>query len=147
MSMKHIISYTCKKDELDLVINLITLLQKENIYTNKPINIVILQGQVGMGKSHLVNEYCKQHGVTSNSPTFAFLHEYNNGIYHYDLYLKHDTHNIMRLYESLENDGIHFVEWGDEKLALELQNMGFSCTLLSISPDKEHDMRIYSFFV
>lgn len=145
--MKHIMSYTCKRDELALVIDFIKLLQQENIHTNKPVNIIILQGQVGMGKSYLINEYCKQHGVKSNSPTFAFLHEYSNGIYHYDLYLKHDTYTVMRLYESLENGGIHFIEWGDRKLALELQNMSFSCALLSILPTKDNDMRIYDFFI
>lgn len=145
--MKCIMSYTCKIENLNLVIDFIKSLQQENIYTTKPVNIIILQGQVGMGKSYLVNTYCKQQGITSNSPTFAFLHEYSNGIYHYDLYLKHDINAIMRLYESLENNGIHFIEWGDERLALDLQNMGFSCTLLSISSAKDNDMRIYNFFI
>ncbi len=145
--MQHIISYTCPKDKLTPVIDSIVLLGKENTYTHKPINIILLQGEVGMGKSHLVQTYCQNNGITSSSPTFAFLHEYNHGIYHYDLYLKHDEYAMVRLYESLANEGLHFVEWGDSTLALQLKNMGFACMLLEILPAKEHTMRIYNFWV
>lgn len=139
-------SFTCDEKNLGVVVDFIKILQKENIYTDKPINIIILQGQVGMGKSHLVQEYCKQYGITSNSPTFAFLHEYNNEIYHYDLYLKHDINAKIKLYESLENEGVHFIEWGDDELALELKNMGFSCVLLSILPNNDNNARVYEFY-
>lgn len=145
--MNNIANYTLKKDGLQLVIDFILLLQQENTYTNKPINIILLQGDVGMGKTHLVKEYCKRQNITISSPTFTFLNEYQHGIYHYDLYLKNDLYAMMRLYESLSNDGLHFVEWGDKKLAIELQNMGFSYVLLEILPHKEQNMRIYNFWL
>lgn len=145
--MQSIFHSTNTKEQLNEIIGFIKLLQKENNYTKKPINIILLKGEVGMGKSHLVHEYCKHKGILSSSPTFAFLHEYNNEIFHYDLYLKNDEYAMMRLYESLANKGLHFIEWGSETLYLQLQNMGFSCILLEILPTDNTNTRDYNFLI
>lgn len=145
--MQNIHSSMNTKDNLKEIIDFINILKKENSYTKKPINIIILKGQVGMGKSHFVHEYCKSIGIVSNSPTFAFLHEYNKDIFHYDLYLKNDEYTMIRLYESLVNKGLHFIEWGNEELYLKLQSMGFSCILIEILPACDSNMRIYNCLV
>ena len=126
--MQSIFHSTNTKDNLSTIIDFIKLLQQQNNYTKKPINIILLKGEVGMGKSHLV-------------------HEYNNEIFHYDLYLKNDEYAMMRLYESLANKGLHFIEWGSETLYLQLQNMGFSCILLEILPTDNTNTRDYNFLI
>ncbi|MCI5787063.1 MAG: tRNA (adenosine(37)-N6)-threonylcarbamoyltransferase complex ATPase subunit type 1 TsaE [Helicobacter trogontum] len=145
--MQRIYNNIQAKDNLGEIIEFINLLQQKNSYTKTPINIILLKGQVGMGKSHLVHEYCKYKGIMSSSPTFAFLHEYGNEIFHYDLYLKNDEYAMIRLYESLANKGLHFVEWGSQELYLQLQRMGFSCVLLEILPTHDTNMRAYNFLV
>ncbi len=149
--MKCIMKYQKSQDNLSEVLEFIKTLNKQNTHTSNIINIFLLQAEVGMGKSYLVSQYCKQFDINSNSPTFSFIHEYGNGIYHYDLYLKNNEDSIMKLYESLNKNGIHFVEWASEKLANNLNSMGFNCALLKILPVNDNtkcdNERIYEFFI
>lgn len=142
--MRHIASYTCAKDSLQVVLECIEGFRSEHA---KSACVVLLQGEVGMGKSHIVQAYCHQNGIASSSPTFAFLHEYGHGIYHYDLYLKNDEYTLIRLYESLEREGVHFVEWGDSVLAATLDGMGFACMLIAIQSATIDTMRVYDIWV
>ena len=103
-------------------------------------HIFLLQAEVGMGKSFLVNCFCKNFNASSSSPTFSFIHEYATSrgvIYHYDLYLKNDKDSKMKLLESLQNEGLHFIEWGDRDLFDVLRNYGFDCLLINISDKGE----------
>lgn len=144
--MQKIQEFFATKNSLQEIIDFILCLENENTYTTKPIHIFLLQGEVGMGKSTLVEAYCNARNIQSSSPTFAFLHEYEHGIYHYDLYLKHDSYSLMRLYESLGNKGIHFVEWGDRGLFSMLENMGFSCAFIEIISTHDANERKYIFW-
>lgn len=46
--------------------------------------------------------------------------------------------------EEIEKEGWHFVEWGDEKLAKILQEVGISFTTIKILPQKdEREYQIY----
>ena len=54
-------------------------------------NIVLLYGELGVGKTTLIKELLKQLGVegTISSPTYGIIHEYkgkNGPIYHMDCY-------------------------------------------------------------
>ena len=43
--------------------------------------------------------------------------------------------------EELDKEGLHFVEWGDDKLESILKEYGFDC--LKISIEKKEDKREY----
>lgn len=143
--MQCFLESQCMQDNIMPIIEGIDMLQRPNPYTGNPISIFLLHAEVGMGKTYLISEYVKTKGILqSGSPSFAFIHEYDKNIYHYDLYLKNNNDFRMRLLESLSRDGLHFVEWGDKALMSSLCNMGFSCVLIQILP--QENARIYKFF-
>lgn len=82
-------------------------------------NIVVLNGELGSGKTTLIKFICEQWGIFNvNSPSFAIVNEYIGAhkVYHFDFYrLK----KIEELYdigfeEYLSNEeAIVFIEWGN----------------------------------
>ena len=55
----------------------------------QPGDIVLLNGDLGAGKTYFVKSVCSQFGITSvSSPTFSIVNEYHNGrrITHFDFY-------------------------------------------------------------
>ena len=81
--------------------------------------IIILRGDLASGKTTLVKNYVKALGLDDlvTSPTFSLQSIYSNYIYHYDIYNKTLEEFIaLGMLEEFERNGIHFVEWGDEKL-------------------------------
>lgn len=107
------------------------------------VNIFLLEGNVGAGKTFLISSYIKTLcNISATSPSFSFINEYCCGsekIFHYDLYFRKDidsaknSENNLILLNSLLNEGLHFVEWGDENLAQNLENLGFKPCLIKIS--------------
>ncbi len=109
-------TYTLKLDELSLLVN--------EICEHFKSGVVILQGDLACGKTTLVREIAKKLGVRDDvtSPTFSLQHCYSNKVFHYDIYNHGLEHFIsLGMLEELEKEGLHFVEWGDDKL-LELLN-------------------------
>ncbi|NWF66434.1 MAG: tRNA (adenosine(37)-N6)-threonylcarbamoyltransferase complex ATPase subunit type 1 TsaE [Campylobacterales bacterium] len=110
----------------------------------KPHSITMLQGDLASGKTTLVREYLKFKNIDENvtSPTFSLYHEYKNGIFHYDIYNK-ELNEILELgfLELFEQDGIHFVEWGDDRLIKILKSYGFFVVVVTIEP--KDDCRVY----
>lgn len=108
--------YTLKLDELSVLV--------DEISTHFKSGVVILQGDLACGKTTLVREMAKKLGVRDDvtSPTFSLQHCYSNQVFHYDIY-NHGLEHFLSLgmLEELEKEGLHFVEWGDDKL-LELLN-------------------------
>ncbi len=108
--------YTLKLDELSVLV--------DEISTHFKSGVVLLQGDLACGKTTLVREMAKKLGVTEDvtSPTFSLQHCYSNQVFHYDIY-NHGLYHFISLgmLEELEKEGLHFVEWGDDKL-LELLN-------------------------
>ena len=89
-------------------------------------NIVLISGEMGVGKTTLIKEVFLSMNVIDNvsSPTFSIINEYrtnqNKVVYHMDLYrLKNisETEDIG-LFEYLESGNLCVIEWGDmiEKL-------------------------------
>ncbi|MBT6729202.1 MAG: tRNA (adenosine(37)-N6)-threonylcarbamoyltransferase complex ATPase subunit type 1 TsaE [Cryomorphaceae bacterium] len=89
-------------------------------------NIVLISGEMGVGKTTLIKEVFLSMNVIDNvsSPTFSIINEYrtkqNKVVYHMDLYrLKNisETEDIG-LFEYLESGNLCIIEWGDmiEKL-------------------------------
>ena len=98
----------------------------EDVKKNINTNIVLISGEMGVGKTTLIKEVFLSMNVIDNvsSPTFSIINEYrtnqNKVVYHMDLYrLKNisETEDIG-LFEYLESGNLCIIEWGDmiEKL-------------------------------
>jgi tRNA threonylcarbamoyladenosine biosynthesis protein TsaE len=101
---------------LDNLLNFVNNLKDE--INNKDV-VVLLQGDLASGKTTLVKNYVKLLGLDDEvtSPTFSLQSVYSNKIYHYDVYNKTLEEFIsLGLLEEFEKSGIHFVEWGDDRL-------------------------------
>ena len=95
---------------------------KEKIKTN----IVLISGEMGVGKTTLIKEVLLSMKVIENvsSPTFSIINEYITGqnkiVYHMDLYRIKNISEIegIGFFEYLESGNLCIIEWGDiiEKL-------------------------------
>ena len=92
----------------------------------KHVNIVLLKGDLGSGKTTLVKSILKKLGVNDEikSPTFSIVNEYDHPsgpIYHFDLYRieKIDELDVIGFEDYIDNCNICFIEWpevGMEKI-------------------------------
>ena len=80
--------------------------------------VIFLKGELGSGKTTFVQMYLKhEYGFTNaSSPTFGIVNTYPINeimIYHYDLYriTKPAELNDIGLYDNLEANALHFIEW------------------------------------
>ena len=128
--------------ELNEISKVIDELKK--IIEDKDI-IVILRGDLASGKTTLVKNFVKSLGIDDlvTSPTFSLQSIYSEKIYHYDVYNKTLEEFIsLGMLEEFEKEGIHFVEWGDEKLQNLLVEYGYNVLLVKI--DKLDNKRQYT---
>ena len=120
-----------KQSELDRVVECIKRSGKR---------IILLQGDLGSGKTTLVKAFAKDHDVTS--PTFSIQQRYGEDIYHYDLYnAGFEKFMELGLFEELEKPGYHFIEWPDSRLEELLRAMGLEYLIVHITP--QGDKRVY----
>ncbi|WP_199769151.1 tRNA (adenosine(37)-N6)-threonylcarbamoyltransferase complex ATPase subunit type 1 TsaE [Helicobacter cynogastricus] len=104
--------------------------------------IVLLRGDLGSGKTTLVQHFCtRHHALWATSPTFTLAHHYPGGdfeIYHYDFYRK-DVQELllMGVLDHLQHVGVHFVEWGTETLRKILIQAGFEVLVITLER-KDH---------
>ena len=107
--------------------------------------VVVLQGDLAAGKTTLVKAVALLMGVTESvtSPTFSLQQCYDDRIFHYDIY-NHGLEQFMALglFEELEKEGLHFIEWGDEQLVKLIASAGFN--LLKVEIIKEDTKRCYT---
>jgi tRNA threonylcarbamoyladenosine biosynthesis protein TsaE len=133
-----IYNFTEDLDNIDKIINKI-----KELIDNKNI-IILLRGDLASGKTTLVKSYVKSLNPNDEvtSPTFCLQNVYSNNIYHYDIYNKTLEEFIsLGLLEEFERDGIHFVEWGDDRLKSILNEYGFH--ILTVNIVKEKNKREY----
>ena len=84
-------------------------------------NVVLISGEMGVGKTTLIKELLSLYGVKDNvtSPTFSIINEYlidnDEVIYHMDLYRVKDTAELENIgfFEYLESGRTCLIEWGD----------------------------------
>jgi len=83
--------------------------------------VFLFYGQMGAGKTTLVNALCRELGVTENtsSPTFAIVNEYRaspKNIFHFDFYrLKNQTEAMDIGFEEYLDSGKYcFIEWPEK---------------------------------
>lgn len=79
--------------------------------------IILLNGELGAGKTTFTKSLAKALGVTDivTSPTFAFMREYYGKykISHYDMYRAENQDELFELgiYDNLTEHGIAVIEW------------------------------------
>lgn len=133
------------KKEYLLTLNELETLSKDLIknFEDKDL-IVILRGDLASGKTTLVKNIVKSLDIDEvvTSPTFSLQSIYSDTIFHYDVYNKTIQEFIaLGMLEEFEKQGIHFVEWGDEKLQDLLEDYGFEVMVINI--EKKDDKRQY----
>ena len=92
----------------------------------KPGDIVVLEGDLGVGKTEFVRAVCNRFGINDviTSPTFTLINQYDSefaNIYHIDLYRIKTTNELLGLgfQELFENKkSIFFIEWAENSFDL-----------------------------
>jgi tRNA threonylcarbamoyladenosine biosynthesis protein TsaE len=87
--------------------------------------IIAFSGELGAGKTTLINAICKQLGVVENvtSPTYAIIQEYHfnsNIIYHIDLYRVKSIEEAIDagIEDCLQSKDLCMVEWPEKAILL-----------------------------
>ena len=82
--------------------------------------VVLLQGDLGAGKSEFARGVARGLGITGAvpSPSFTILNAYDEGsipLYHFDWYRIEEAQEIydMGMEEQLGGDGIALIEWSE----------------------------------
>ncbi|WP_457744099.1 tRNA (adenosine(37)-N6)-threonylcarbamoyltransferase complex ATPase subunit type 1 TsaE [Sulfurimonas sp.] len=130
--------YCLKVDELNVLVDEIL-----KYFQN---GVVILRGDLAAGKTTLVKEIAKQMGYDDDvtSPTFSLQQCYGDKIFHYDIYNHGLEHFIsLGMLEELDKEGLHFIEWGDEKLVTLLTSVGIETMTIDIEKTS-NDTREYT---
>ncbi len=82
-------------------------------------DIIILNGNLGSGKTFFIREACRYFDINIvNSPTFALINEYNGKrkVYHFDFYRINKIEELYDIgFEDYFDDeeSIIFIEWGN----------------------------------
>lgn len=135
--MEKIFDEIALKDINNVVGELRKLLENKDV-------VVILKGDLASGKTTLVKKYVESLDIDDvvTSPTFSLQAVYQDKIFHYDVYNKTlDEFISLGMLEEFEKSGLHFVEWGDEKLETLLKEYGFETLVVNI--EKKEDKRLY----
>ncbi len=110
--MKHFIDKLSEseKDTIKIGKELIKILPNE-------VNLIILKGELGTGKTTFVKGIAKALKIEENivSPTYGYKRNYP-GLSHYDLYLikKIKSKNILSLISEELEENMVIIEWGNK---------------------------------
>lgn len=97
--------------------------------------IILLRGNLASGKTSFVTAFAKALDIDEaiSSPTFSILHEYEKGLFHYDIYQCGSEGFLQNgLIEKLDEDGYHLIEWGDASFEAILQKFGLRYSTIDI---------------
>jgi RNA polymerase primary sigma factor len=140
-----------KKIYLDKVVDIVT-----SVISNKEISLFFIRGEMGSGKTYLVNQICKTLGIeeVASSPTFSLIQKYvlksqgvaakqnYKGVTHVDLHRLGANDDTEFLDEELTDlEKIIFIEW-PEKLLKNPKFLGYlgrKYTIIDCRMDKKDD--------
>lgn len=113
-----------------------------NILSNCSLRKIAIDGTLGVGKTTLVKNFCKNLGVIDHvsSPTFPIINEYstksNEKIYHFDFYRLNSFQEAIEIGTDLylDTDSYCFIEWPELILPLLNKDVLF----LSIKIEKQN---------
>ncbi len=128
----------CSLKELDK-------LTEELIEFAKDCKIILLRGDLASGKTTLVQKFSKALGLDAEitSPTFSIQNSHDGKLYHYDIYQNGiDAFLSLGLFEELDRDGFHLIEWGDEELEKVLKSYFIDYITVDIRKNSQND-RVY----
>ncbi len=121
-----------------------------------PGDVVSLQGQLGAGKTRLVQSIAAELGCRNAfvvSPTFTLIHEYDGQlpVYHVDAYRLKSSDEFLDMGggELLNGDGVCLIEWADrigdllpeDHLRIEIDVTGEHTRLFRCIASGPHSMR------
>ena len=110
------------------------------------IKFIFLDGKVGSGKTTFIKEMALYLGIKSEvtSPTFSFVNEYEDMLFHYDMYnINLDKFINIGLLDNLDKDGIHIFEWGSDTFKDMIKGFGFDILCIKIETLKDENKRFY----
>ncbi len=81
-------------------------------------NIILLNGDLGSGKTFFVKYVCKEFGIENvSSPSFTIVNEYHNkkNFIHFDFYRIKKVEELYDIgfHEYLSKENIVFIEWSN----------------------------------
>ena len=90
---------------------------KEYAKTLKSGDVVLLNGEMGAGKTVFVKGLAKALGITAQvtSPTYAYMNDYDGILYHYDCYRLSSGEDAegLGLTDYFYAGGICIIEWSE----------------------------------
>ena len=94
----------------------------QKILDENPNKVILFHGEMGVGKTTLIKQLCRNLGVTdaTSSPTFSLVNEYetiaNQLVYHFDFYrLNKETEALdMGIDDYLYSGNWCFIEWAEK---------------------------------
>ena len=94
--------------------------------TLKPGDTVLLDGNMGAGKTVIAKGIAKGLGINAEvtSPTFAYLNDYEGKLYHFDCYRIESEQKAeeLGLADYFDAGGICLVEWSENIMGLLPEN-------------------------
>lgn len=106
--------------------------------------IVLLRGDLASGKTALVKAFANAMGIkeTISSPTFSILHEYEEKLFHYDIY-QCGVEGFLQsgLVEKLDCKGYHLIEWGERAFETLLHHFGIAYSTIDITTTESSNRR------
>ena len=109
-------------------------------------SIFTFTGNLGAGKTTLIQQICRQLGVEEevDSPTFGLVNEYHSPggpIYHFDLYRVNSVEELldMGFLEYIDSGAPCFIEWPE--LAEQILNEGYYRINIAMDKDGERVIR------
>ena len=84
----------------------------------RPGDLILLVGELGVGKTAFVQGFARRLGVTSpvTSPTFTLVHRYEGDVvvHHVDVYRLERLSEVTDLgLSEMLDEGVTLIEWGD----------------------------------
>lgn len=90
---------------------------REYAKTLKPSDVVLLEGEMGAGKTAFTKGVALGLGISEEitSPTYAYMNDYDGVLYHYDCYRLSSGEDAesLGLTDYFYADGICVIEWSE----------------------------------